>query len=140
MLVAAKILLTIVIVGTGFLPLRADLNGTHATNPLWTGHARYHVVWQVLSYAFLGIVTLGLLWMPGASETARAHFAALIALSVLGGFFGAAASMRRYGGRLSDENGYPPLQIGSRDVDLNVLVFATLVPILAVAWVLAAAA
>jgi hypothetical protein len=44
----ARILLTVVTAGYAVAPLIADLNSTHATNPLWTPHARFHVVWQVL--------------------------------------------------------------------------------------------
>ena len=43
-----NILITLVALATGLAPMRADFNATHATNPLWTPHARFHVVWQVL--------------------------------------------------------------------------------------------
>ncbi|HXL30446.1 MAG TPA: hypothetical protein VN968_14315 [Bradyrhizobium sp.] len=46
----SRILLTLAAIGYGFVTIKADFNRTHATNPLWTPHARFHVVWQVLSY------------------------------------------------------------------------------------------
>ena len=68
MLLVGKVLLTFAVLGIGVVPVRADLNHTHATNPLWTAHARYHVVWQVLSYVGLAIVALGVLWGPAAES------------------------------------------------------------------------
>ena len=54
----AKILVTLVAVATGLGPMRADFNATHATNPLWTPHARFHVVWQVLCQAGIALFVL----------------------------------------------------------------------------------
>ena len=36
----ARILLTLATLGYGFVPVLADFNKTHATNPKWTPHAR----------------------------------------------------------------------------------------------------
>lgn len=48
--------------------LKIDLHRSYATNPLWTGHPRFHVVWQVLNLALAGLVEVGLIWWlrPGA--------------------------------------------------------------------------
>ena len=43
----ARILLSLVTVGYAFITILADINKTHATNPAWTPHARFHVVWRV---------------------------------------------------------------------------------------------
>ena len=53
MLIAAKILLTLTILGYALVTIKADFNKTHATNPKWTPHARFHVVWQISSYVAL---------------------------------------------------------------------------------------
>jgi hypothetical protein len=52
----ARILLTLVTIGYGFVTVLADFNNTHATNPKWTPHARFHVVWQISSYVGLGLI------------------------------------------------------------------------------------
>ena len=47
LLTAARILLTLTVFGYSLGTLKADFNKTHAANPAWTGHARFHVVWQI---------------------------------------------------------------------------------------------
>ena len=106
----ARILLTVATLGYGLVTIKADFNATHATNPLWTPHARFHVVWQVLSYAGVGVISLGLIWIKGEQETARLYLAGALAAAMYGGFFVALASRPAYGGVLYDENGYPPFK------------------------------
>src|SRR5262245_28004861 len=107
------------------------MNKTHAANPTWTHHARYHVVWQVTSYIGIGLVSLGLLWIPGNEATLRAYLVGILALCIYGGFFAAAATMPLYGGRLYDENGYPPVPVTimgrKRLADINLSIFTALV-------------
>ncbi|MCD0447980.1 hypothetical protein LO762_02035 [Actinocorallia sp. API 0066] len=138
MFTIARVLLTVAVLGFSLIPVLADFNRTHATNPLWTGHARYHVVWQVSSYAALGAVSLGLLWLPLDHAVWRAHLTAAIALCVYGGFFAAAATRRLYGGTLADPNGYQPIKLRvfgrARSADLNILAFTIFVLVLAIAW------
>lgn len=47
-------------------PAVADFNATHATNPLWTPHARFHVVWQVFTNSTVAALSLYLLWVVDA--------------------------------------------------------------------------
>ena len=35
----------------GLATVAIDLNRTHATNPDWPGHARFHLVWQTAAFA-----------------------------------------------------------------------------------------
>jgi hypothetical protein len=78
MLLTIKLLLTIATLGYSAIPGIFDSNNTHATNPSWTGHARYHVVWQVSSYVYVAVVMLYLIWTAGA-ETKPLWIAAVTA-------------------------------------------------------------
>jgi hypothetical protein len=57
-LLLVRLLMSLVTLGYGVVTVKADFNKTHATNPLWTGHARFHLVWQITSY--LGFAVLAL--------------------------------------------------------------------------------
>jgi hypothetical protein len=61
----ARILLSLLCALQGLATLAIDFNRTHATNPAWTGHARFHVVWQSISVALLSILELALIWWHG---------------------------------------------------------------------------
>ncbi len=122
-----RLLLTITTVGYGVLPLLADFNRTHATNPLWTGHARFHVVWQCLSYLGISLVALALLW-TSASPSAPAQWVVVaLGYAVYLGFFATRLSIRLYGGRSYDDNGYLPLDLGLIRVEPNTLLFSVMV-------------
>jgi hypothetical protein len=99
MLITARILLTLAALGFSAITIVADLNKTHASNPLWTPHARFHVVWQVLSYSGIGLIALYLIWAGGPMQTERFYLAA--ALAVYGAFFGAVLSRPVYGAACS---------------------------------------
>jgi hypothetical protein len=51
---AGKILLTVATLMYTIAPPIVDLGHTHATNPLWVSHARFHVVWQVFITTGIG--------------------------------------------------------------------------------------
>ena len=126
---AARILLTLATIGYGVITVKADFNRTHAANPAWTPHARFHVVWQILSYVGFGLIALALIWVPGPYAVERLYLAAAFAAVVYGAFFIALATMSVYGGRTYDDNGYQPitLNIGRpRLMDLNVSVFSVI--------------
>jgi hypothetical protein len=114
----ARILVTLPALFLAIGPPLADLNATHATNPLWPGHARLHVVWLVSTNALIAVLALILVWRPsrppGAAPVRQA--AALVGV-VLIGFFVAAATQTAYAGSLTDPNGIP-FQIGSVDANL----------------------
>jgi hypothetical protein len=126
----AQSLLTLETHGYGLDAMLADFNRTHATNPLWSPHARFHVVWQITSYAGFGLLALVLIWLPGPSLHERLALASIFAVIVYGAFFVALAGMPLYGGRTHDENGVHPfvLRIGgvSRRLDVNVSAFSIL--------------
>jgi hypothetical protein len=131
----ARILLTLATIGYGVITVKADFNRTHATNPLWTPHARFHVVWQITSYVGFALMAFALIWLPGPYRVERLYLAAGFAAVVYGAFFIALATMPVYGGRTYDENGYQPLtmRIGRpRLMDLNVTVFSVQLVVLLV--------
>ncbi|MBI3435383.1 MAG: hypothetical protein HY056_09950 [Proteobacteria bacterium] len=137
----ARVLLTLNTLGYSLGPAIADFNRTHATNPLWTPHARFHVVWQVTSYLGVGILALGLIWVGGASAPQRLWLAAALAVAIYASFYLTLFLMPRYGGGVADVNGVAPLatlNIGGRAValDTNVSVFTLQVAVLVFAIIL----
>ena len=135
----ARALLTLNTLGYSLGPAIADFNRTHATNPLWTPHARFHVVWQVMSYCGIGLIALALIWTAGPST--KLWLAAALAVAMYAGFFATLFSMPRFGGSVADTNGVPPLatvQVGGSPLalDTNVTVFCVQVAILALAMLL----
>ena len=120
--------MSIAIVQYGAVPLLADLNSTHAKNPRWTSHARFHVVTQALTGAAVAALALYALWAPGIDRSAGVCLAATLSFCVLGAFFASAACRSLYGGTLSDPMGGIPK---AGNIDLNLLNFgvALLLPV-----------
>jgi hypothetical protein len=130
----ARVLLTLVTIGYGFLTVLADFNKTHATNPKWTPHARFHVVWQISSYVGFGLLALALLWWPGPLAVERLYLVALMGAIVYAGFFIAVFTMPVYGGGAYDDNGYlpfdAPVPVFARKWDVNITAFSVQVVLL----------
>ena len=104
-----KILFSFVAFGLSFMPLLVDFNESHATNPLWTGHARFHLVWQVTALTMTGLIVILLLWVfPSVSNTIISIVLLYIWLIC---FFIAWLAMPIYGGKPNDVNGVPPVNI-----------------------------
>jgi len=129
----SRILLTLAAIGYGFVTIKADFNRTHATNPLWTPHARFHVVWQVLSYTGIAVIALCLIWLNGPLPRERLLLAGALGAAVYGAFFAALVARKLFGGALYDQNGYPPFRspLGPWLWDANVTAFSVLSTILA---------
>lgn len=135
----ARVLLTLNTLGYSLGPAIADFNRTHATNPSWTPHARFHVVWQVLSYLGIGLISLWLIWTAG--PVAKLWLAVALAAAMYAGFFATVFAMPRFGGSVADANGVPPLatvKLGGTPLklDTNVTVFCVQVALLAIAVVM----
>jgi hypothetical protein len=118
-------MVTAVAAGQGITPLFIDLNRTHATNPLWPGHARFHVVGQAITMTALAIVEVALLWWIAPQERWVFLLATLLTATPIVGFLLATISRAIYAGTLHDENGIRPvkLRIGGviREIDINVI-------------------
>jgi hypothetical protein len=102
MLIAAKILLTLATLGYSAIPAIFDSNETHATNPSFPGHARFHIVWQVSSYVYVALLALYLIWTAGADKWPL-WIATVLAFCAYLGFWTAVASRGMYGGKLVSE-------------------------------------
>ena len=59
-----RILMTMTALALMIGPAIADFNKTHVTNPLWPPHARFHIVWQVITNSSINLLMLFLLWKP----------------------------------------------------------------------------
>jgi hypothetical protein len=120
---AARLIVSAVAAGQGVLPVFIDLNRTHATNPLWPGHARFHLVQQVFTLLPAAIIEVVLLWWPGPGVRGRFYLAALLTATSLGGFLLATLARGLYGGMLHDPNGIQPVcvRLGPQELvfDLN---------------------
>jgi hypothetical protein len=118
--VIGNILVSLVAVMILIGPALADFNATHATNPLWTPHARFHVVWQVFTNSTVAALSLYLLW--GAGEF---WLAAFLNAVWFGSFFLTLAVMPRFEGALADVNGIKPFiwRFGGREVKVDTNLF-----------------
>lgn len=109
----------------GLATLAIDLNRTHATNPEWPGHARFHLVWQTTAFAWLALLEVALIFARGSSQEQRFYLAAVLAGIPMLGFFSAFIGRHLYKGTLHDPNGMKPLAFkvhGSMVlVDLNLV-------------------
>jgi len=134
-LLLARVLFTLATIGWAALTLVADFNRTHATNPKWTPHARFHVVWQISSYVGFGLLALALIWWPGPLAIERLYLVAVMSAIVYVAFFAALAAMPLYGGGAYDDNGYQPFKapvpLFADRWDANITAFSVQVVILA---------
>ena len=118
----AKILLTIISIGFGTITPLIDFNESHATNPLWTGHARFHLVWQVNAMILTAFLCLILLWFFDS------FFNILIVVFLnylwIFSFLATSLGIKLFDGEFNDINGVPPI-IGnifgkSFEIDRNI--------------------
>lgn len=127
-ILVARILFTLTTIGWAALTVVADFNKTHATNPKWTPHARFHVVWQISSYVGFGLLALALIWWPGPLPVERLYFVAAMSAMVYAAFFAALIAMPIYGGAAYDKNGYQPFKapipIFAKRWDANITAFS----------------
>lgn len=133
----ARILLTLTTAGWAVATIVADFNKTHATNPRWPGHARFHVVWQILSYFGFGLIAFALIWWPGPLARPRLYLVVAMCVVVYAAFFAALLAMPRYRGAAYDNNGYKPFKapipIIAKTWDVNITAFSIQLILLAAA-------
>tara|TARA_B100001113_G_C20932064_1_gene544837 strand:+ start:175 stop:726 length:552 start_codon:yes stop_codon:yes gene_type:complete len=107
LLIISKILLTLTCVGFGTLTPLIDFNESHATNPLWTGHARFHLVWQVNAMIITAILCLLMLWVYYSYSN---HLIVLLLNFLwIASFYASVLGLKLYDGEMNDINGVPPI-------------------------------
>ena len=136
--IAAEILLTCLCAIQGLATLAIDFNRTHATNALWPGHARFHVVWQSNNTALLSVLEIALIWLQLPYRKERFFLALLLTAISPAGFLLTCAARKIFGGTLSDPNGIPPAKFVLFGVplslDLNLAAVVAALLSLAVIW------
>ena len=131
---SGKILLTLATDMYTFVPPIVDLNKTHATNPLWVSHARFHVVWQTMIMLGIGLLSIYLLWFSEIDGVFSVDLAFILGLIVLGSFVINVGAKKLYAGTLSDPNGVPPI---FKNVDANLFFFSLALLILIAGYLMA---
>lgn len=126
-----KILLTLASAMYSFVPPFVDLNRTHATNPLWISHARFHVVWQVMIMLGIGMLSIYMLWFSSIDQRFTVNFSFILGLIVLGSFMINVGVRKLYAGTLADPNGVPPI---FKKVDTNLFFFTLALVILFIGY------
>lgn len=112
--IVARILLACYCGVQGCASIAVDMNRTHACHPQWTGHARFHVVWQTATTVLLAFLEVFVLLANGPWSRERFYLCAVLAALPMVGFFAAMATRKIYGGALSDRNGIPPLIVKTK--------------------------
>lgn len=130
-------MVTAVSASQGITPIFVDLNRTHATNPLWTGHARFHVVDQTVVMLLLATIEIALLWTIAPGSGFSFYLATLLSGVPIAGFLIATFTRGLYRGILRDPNGVPAvhLRLGGRsqEIDVNLVLVSMAAAVLLIA-------
>ena len=112
-----------------FGPCIRDSNKSHLFNPDWVGHSRFHLMWQLGTMLFSGLITLALIWLPDPLRPIHLYLAAGWLGGNLFGFWIAVALVKWYRGLIY----VPGIHKKIAGIEENVLVFSVLSVIFMVA-------
>jgi hypothetical protein len=97
-----KILLTIAAIQYGVVPPIVDFTESHVFNGAWPPHARFHMVWLVLTASMASLTVVLACWLPSQDLNTRLQYACVPGWLVLVGFFGSTGMLSSYQGTLTD--------------------------------------
>lgn len=126
----AQILLTITAFEF-FGPIARDFNASHAWNPDWDPHARFHLVWQLATMGTSGIVNLWLIWFRSPRTVANLWLSVLWQATTIGGFWISVLLVPVYGGKVT----MPNIHMYFFGIDENIIAFTVFGSILIAATV-----
>lgn len=121
----SRILITICILVYSLGSPITELNSSHVFNPDWTPHVRIHEVWQLITNSMLGLIGIWLVWVKR-----QAILAALLSLTIMGGFLIAFLFKGFYGGSMKFLDGSENLVFG---INLGLFVACSVVAVLLIA-------
>jgi uncharacterized membrane protein len=127
---AAQLCLTL-LAAEFFGPALRDANSSHAANPAWAGHARFHVAWFIAMLVAAGVINLYLLWGRRPAALRDLALSAAWQGCTLFGFWTAVVTLDAYGGVIFDATIHQKI-LG---IDENVLAFSVFTTV----WVVAVA-
>lgn len=127
---AVQILLTLMVFEY-FGPALRDANASHASNPAWAGHAKFHMVWFIAMMVALGGVNLYLIWGRKPVQFRDLALSAAFQGCTLIGFWTACVLVDVYGGLIF----VPGIHLRVFGLDENVFTFI----LLTATWIVAVA-
>jgi len=117
-----------------FGPILRDFNVSHAWNPDWVGHARYHLVWQLATMGLSGLAILYLIWFRKPRDVRNLWLSAIWQATIVAGFWVAWVLTPIYEGSVT----MPNMHVVIFGINENVVVFTVLSSVLAAAIALLA--
>ncbi len=118
---AVQILLTITAFEF-FGPIVRDFNASHAWNPDWDPHARFHLVWQLATMGMSGVANVWLIWFRRPFDVSNLWLSVFWQITTIGGFWVSCLLMPVYAGRVT----MPNVHMYIFGIDENIVVFTIL--------------
>jgi len=105
-----------------FGPIFRDFNSSHAWNPDWDPHARFHLVWQLATMGMSGVANVWLIWFRRPFDASNLWLSVFWQITTIGGFWVSCLLIPVYAGRVT----MPNVHMYIFGIDENALVFTIL--------------